>query len=294
MTAIRKPTLTDMALIVSLGFIWGTSFLAIKFAVREFAPTSVAAIRIWIAFVMLFGVMLWKGQRFSLNPKFWGAILFVGIFNTSMPFFLISWAEQTVDSGIAALLMGTSPLLAMVGSHFTTNDDHLSAPKLIAVALGMTGVLLVVGVEAVTGLGRNLIAQLAIFSASLCYVASGMFVRRFTHVSVESFTAAILLVGALSLTPWLAHSAMQAGGIATAKPLLALLYLGLVPTGLAYLIRFYLIRSVGYSYTVLGIYIIPVVGVLLGNLVLGEPLETTTLLALALIISGIVYARLKA
>ncbi|PLX40927.1 MAG: EamA/RhaT family transporter [Hyphomicrobiales bacterium] len=294
MTAIRKPTLTDMALIVSLGFIWGTSFLAIKFAVREFAPTSVAAIRIWIAFVMLFGVMLWKGQRFSLNPKFWGAILFVGIFNTSMPFFLISWAEQTVDSGIAALLMGTSPLLAMVGSHFTTNDDHLSAPKLIAVALGMTGVLLVVGVEAVTGLGRNLIAQLAIFSASLCYVASGMFVRRFTHVSVESFTAAILLVGALSLTPWLAHSAMQAGGIATVKPLLALLYLGLVPTGLAYLIRFYLIRSVGYSYTVLGIYIIPVVGVLLGNLVLGEPLETTTLLALALIISGIVYARLKA
>lgn len=294
MNTIRKPTLADMALIVSLGFIWGTSFLAIKFAVREFSPTSVAAIRIWVAFFVLFAVMLWKGQRFPAAPRFWGAMLFIGIFNTSLPFFLISWAETTIDSGIAALLMGTGPLLAMIGSHYTTDDDHLSAPKLIAVALGMAGVLLVVGVEALGGLGRNLIAQLAVFSASLCYVASGMFVRRFTHVPVESFTAAILLVGALSLLPWLGASALQADGAVSTTPLLAVLYLGLVPTGLAYLIRFYLIRTVGYSYAVLGIYIIPVVGVLLGSLVLSEPLEMTTLLALALIISGIVYARLKA
>ena len=135
MNTIRKPTLADMALIVSLGFIWGTSFLAIKFAVREFSPTSVAAIRIWVAFFMLFAVMLWKGQRFPAAPRFWGAMLFIGIFNTSLPFFLISWAETTIDSGIAALLMGTGPLLAMIGSHYTTDDDHLSAPKLIAVAL---------------------------------------------------------------------------------------------------------------------------------------------------------------
>lgn len=294
MTAIRKPTVTDMLLILSLGVIWGTSFLAIKIAVREFAPTSVAAIRIWIAFFILFAMMIWKGQRLPASLRFWGAMLFIGILNTSLPFFLISWGELTVDSGIAALLMGTGPLLAMVGSHFTTDDDHLSAPKLIAVALGMMGVILVVGFEAVSGLGRNLIAQLAIFGASLCYVTSGMFVRRFTHIPVESFTTAILLAGSLSLTPWLAASAMQADGNVSAVPLLSLLYLGLVPTGLAYLIRFYLIRTVGYSYAVLGIYIIPVVGVLLGNLVLNEPLETTTLIALGLIISGIIYARLKA
>ena len=294
MTAIRKPTVTDMMLILGLGVIWGTSFLAIKFALREFAPTSVAAIRVWIAFFVLIAVMIHQGHRLPASPRFWGAMAFIGIMNTSLPFFLISWAELTVDSGIAALLMGTGPLLAMVGSHFTTDDDHMSAPKLIAVGLGMTGIVLVVGMEAISGLGRNLIAQLAVFSASLCYVTSGMFVRRFTHVPVESFTTAILLVGALSLTPWLAASALHADGHVSSIPLMALLYLGLVPTGLAYLIRFYLIRTVGYSYAVLGIYIIPVVGVLLGALVLGEPLETTTLLALALILSGIIYARMKA
>lgn len=294
MGTIRKPTVTDMLLILLLGVIWGTSFLAIKFAVREFAPTSVAAIRIWIAFFLLISVMIWKGQRLPSSPRFWAAMFFIGIMNTSLPFFLISWAELTVDSGIAALLMGTGPLLAMVGSHFTTDDDHLNAPKLIAVGLGMTGILLVVGMEALAGLGLNLIAQLAVFVASLCYVTSGMFVRRFTHIPVESFTAAILLTGSVSLLPWLAVSAIHADGNVTAIPVLALIYLGLVPTGLAYIIRFYLIRTVGYSYAVLGLYIIPVIGVLLGNLVLGEPLAATTILALVLILSGIVYARLKA
>ncbi len=294
MQAIRKPTLTDMALVAGIGIIWGTSFLAIKLAVREFAPTSVAAIRIMIAFFMLYGVMRWRGLSLPSSPRFWAAIGVIGIFNTSIPFFLVSWAETKVDSGVAALLMGTGPLLALIGSHFTTADEKLTSAKIIAVIMGFGGVVLVVGADALAGLGQNLIGQMALLAASACYVASGLFVRRFTHIPVESFTTAILLVGALSLLPWLAISAIGADGTVSAIPVMSVIYLGLIPTGLAYLLRFYLIRSIGYSYMALGIYLVPVVGVLLGNIILGETLSPTILAALALILGGIIYARLKA
>ncbi len=294
MQAIRKPTLADMALIVSIGLIWGTSFLAIKVAVREFAPTSVAAIRISIAFFVLYAVMRWRGLSLPRSWRFWAPVALIGIFNTSVPFFLVSWAETTVDSGIAALLMGTGPFLAIIGSHFMTTDEKITAPKMIAVTMGFSGVLLIAGTDALAGLGNNVMGQLALLAASACYVASGIFVRRFTHIPVESFTTAILLAGALSLLPWLAASAIHADGAVSALPLMAVVYLGLVPTGLAYLLRFYLIRSVGYSYMVLGVYLVPVVGVLLGNILLHEPLAPTTLIALALIIGGLAYARWKA
>jgi len=294
MQPIRKPTLTDMLLIVSIGLIWGTSFLAIKVALRDFAPTSVAAIRITVAFFMLFAVMQWRGLSLPRSMRFWAAMSLIGIFNTSVPFFLISWAETSVDSGVAALLMGTGPLLAIIGAHFTTPDEKITAPKIIAVTMGFGGVLLIAGADALAGLGQNLLGQAAILAASACYVASGIFVRRFSHIPVESFTTAILLVGALSLLPWLAASAMQASNAPAPLPLMAVVYLGLVPTGLAYLLRFYLIRAVGYSYMVLGVYLVPVVGVLLGNILLDEPLAPTTLIALGLIIGGLAYARWKA
>ncbi len=294
MQAIRKPTLPDMLLIVGIGLIWGTSFLAIKVAVREFAPTSVAAIRISIAFVVLFAVMRWRGFCLPRSPRIWAGISLVGIFNTSVPFFLVSWAEQSVDSGVAALLMGLGPLFTIIASHIVTSDDKLSSSKIIAVILGFSGVLVIAGADALAGLGHNLIGQLALLGASLCYVISGQFVRRYSQLQVESFTTAILLVGALSLMPWLAVSALHANAAATPLPVMAVIYLGLVPTGLAYLLRFHLIRTVGNSYAVLGVYLVPAVGVLLGAILLDEPLAPTTLIALALILGALVYARWKA
>ncbi|HFQ91308.1 MAG TPA: EamA/RhaT family transporter [Chromatiales bacterium] len=294
MQAIRKPTLTDMALIVSIGMIWGTSFLAIKLAVREFSPTSIAAIRISIAFLVLFAVMRWRGLSLPRSPRLWAGISLVGIFNTSVPFFLVSWAEQSVDSGVAALLMGLGPLLTIIASHISTSDDKLTSSKIIAVIMGFGGVLIIAGADALAGLGDNLRGQLALIAASLCYVISGQFVRRYSQIQVESFTAAILLAGALSLMPWLAISASHADAHISPLPVMAVVYLGLVPTGLAYLLRFHLIRTVGNSYAVLGVYLVPVVGVLLGTILLDEPLTVTTLAALALILGALAWARWKA
>ena len=142
--------------------VWASAFIAIKVVVPETGALWLATWRVLIGFLVLLPYALYRGFIWPTGSKVWWLIAITALFNVVIPFFLISWAEQTIDAGVASLLMGTGPFLALIGSHFSTTDDRITLPKALAVVLGFAGVMTIVGVDAVSGLGGDtLLSQLA-------------------------------------------------------------------------------------------------------------------------------------
>jgi drug/metabolite transporter (DMT)-like permease len=213
------------------------------------------------------------------------------MFNVVIPFFLISWSELTVDAGVVSILMGTGPFAALLGSHFFTSDDRITPHKLLAVLLGFLGIVLIIGFDALRGVGHgNLVAQAAALGGSLCYVVAGLLIRRIKFPPVR-LTFLALSVGAVTLIVLALLIDGPMRSLPSPHATGALLYLGILPTGIAYALRFHLIRKVGYSTFAYSVNLIPVFGVLIGVVLLGEPLRPQVLIALALVVGGLFIAR---
>ena len=293
---IRSPTLADIALVALLGVLWGSAFPAIKVAVSAYQPIHVVMLRVALGLAVLLAWMMIRQIAFPRSARTWALLAVMALLNTVVPFFLISWAEQHIDAGITALLMGSGPFFALLISHVTTHDDRMTKPKLIGVALGFSGVLTVIGMEAVSGFGRDLAAQLAVFAANLCYVASGAMLRSVRDAGMEAMAAGNLACALVLLAPVAVVFGLPPVGLMSGAErgpvLFAVIWLGVVPTGLAYVMRYHLARTVGYSFMALAAYMVPVAGIAISTLLLGETVSLTVLVALALVLAGFAVARL--
>jgi len=277
----------NVVMLLALAMIWGSSFLFIKIAVATVPPLTMTAGRLLLGAGVLWLAAIAAGARMPRAPGLWGRFALIGAFANAVPFFLISWGEQRIDSGLAAVLMAVSPLVALVLAHFFTRGDRLNANKLAGVALGFAGVIVLVGVDALSRLGADVRAQLAVAAAALCYAIAAILARRLPQQPPAVAATATVLCAAAMITPlalildrpW--TLAPSPGGLA------AVVVLGLFPTALAALIYFRLIERVGVSFVVTSNYLVPVVGVLAGALVLDEVLGWRTLAALALVLAGI-------
>lgn len=292
MQAIRRATPADLAALAAVSLVWASAFIAIKIAVPHTGPLWLAAIRVTVGFLTLAPFVIGRGFIFPSSGRTWALILGTAAFNIAVPFFLISWAEQTIDAGVASLLMGTGPFLALIGSHFFTDDDRMTPQKVIGVLCGFAGIVAIVGLDAVSGLGgQHLLSQAAALGGSMCYVIAGLLIRRI-DLPPGPLACIALGIGSASLLV----AALLVDGLPTASMLAgswpALLYLGVFPTGIAYLVRFHLIRNIGYSTFAMGVNLIPVFGVLLGVVLLGEPLTLRVAIALALVVLGLFVSRL--
>ena len=284
------------SLLILQGAVWGSSFQAIKYALEDFGPMTIAAGRIVLAAVIL---MIYAWSRGHSLPKHLPsiALLFViSLFNCALPFFLIPWGEQDVASGRAAIFMASGPLITLVLAHFFTTDERINGRKALAFVLGFIGVLLVIGVGAFnSGIGA-LLPQLALIMAATSYAISGLLVKRVTGISNTMMSACVLLAGSLITLPaaliW--ETPVSTLAAASWSALLALIYLGLFPTGLMFLVRFYLINNYGYIFVSQVGYLVPLFSVLFGTLLLGEQLSLSIFLGLGLILSGIFISRTKA
>ncbi|TCD13239.1 DMT family transporter [Oricola cellulosilytica] len=291
MKPIRKPTTLDLLLLMLTGMTWAAAFIAIKIAVPETGPLWLAAIRVGVGTLVLLPYVLWRGIVLPHDRRSWTLIIAMALLNVVIPFFLISWAELTIDAGVTSILMGTGPFAALVGSHFFTSDDRINAAKLTAVLLGFSGVIVIIGADALTGIGEgDVLAQLAAVGGSLCYVAAGLLIRRIEMPPVRLAFLALSIGTAVLVTVALAVDG-PVQTIPSNEALGALLFLGVFPTGLAYILRFHLIRTVGYSTFAYSVNLIPVFGVMLGVIILDEPLRPQVLIALALIVAGLFIAR---
>ncbi|MEN0000326.1 MAG: DMT family transporter [Pseudomonadota bacterium] len=290
-TTIRQASGTDLTLLLSIAVIWASAFVAIKVAVPDVGPLWLAAIRVCIGCLAVLPFALRAGIELPQTRTVWVLVIVMSLLNVVIPFFLIAWAELTIDAGVASLLMGVGPILALISGHFFTQDDRINRWKLVAVLFGFAGVLVLVGGDALKQLGgRNTIAQLAALGGAVCYVIAGTLIRKIPIGSVRlAFLA--LAIGSAILLPvaFLVDGLPATPGM---PALTALIYLGVVPTGIAYVLRFHLINAVGYSTFALSVNMIPIFGVLLGALLLAERPSPQTGIALVLVLVGLFFARM--
>jgi drug/metabolite transporter (DMT)-like permease len=288
--AIRTPTRLDLTMMIVTALIWASGFVAIRVAVPETGPVWLAAIRVGLGFLVLLPYAIWRGMVWPQGSGQWRLIIGMSLLNVVVPFMLISWAGLRLEASVLSLLMGTGPFLALIGSHFLTHDDRLTIRKFFSVFLGFAGILVLVGPSAVAGLGGGSFqAKLAALGATVCYVVAGLLIRRISMPPVRLACLA-LAIGSAALVPLaLVIEGPPAIGLST-PAVAALIYLGLFPTGIAYILRFHLIRTIGYSRFALTINLIPVFGVTLGIVLLGEPLSLNVGIALALVLCGLYIA----
>ncbi|MEO0542575.1 MAG: DMT family transporter [Pseudomonadota bacterium] len=290
-TTIRQASGFDIGMLVLISLIWASAFVAIKVAVPAVGPLWLAAIRVVVGCLAVLPFALKAGIELPQSMGVWILVICMSLLNVVIPFFLIAWAELTIDAGVASLLMGVGPILALLAGHFFTVDDRINRWKLLAVLLGFSGVVILVGGDAMKQLGgRNTLAQLAALGGALCYVTAGTLIRKIPIGSVRlAFLA--LSIGSAVLLP-IALIVDGPPSLPGPLPAAALLYLGLIPTGIAYVMRFHLINAVGYSTFSLSVNMIPIFGVLLGALLLAERPSPQAGIALALVICGLFFARM--
>ncbi len=282
----------DVVRLLSLAGLWGGSFAFIRVAAPALGPFWLAFARVALAFAALFVLAL---ARCSVPPflPHWRSYTVIGIVNSALPFALFAFAEQYVDASTAAVLNATSPFFGAVVAAVWLKDP-LTLRKLAGMAVGLAGVVLLVGWHSEPLTGMTLLAVLACLAAALSYGVASVYAKRHmggiesTSVALYSqLTAAIVLMPALMLVPL--PSAPAPLVIAN------VLCLALASTALAYLLYFRLIATIGPARALTVTFLIPLFGVLWGYLFLGEPLAANTLAGCALILGGTwVAARVRA
>lgn len=288
------PTSANWIGLVALGLIWGASFLAVTIALEGVSPIWVATARILIGAVTLTLIARAMGVRMVLSAPVLAFAAGMGLLSNAMPFFLLSWSQQHVTSGFAGITMASIPLFVLGLAHVFVAGEGLTRPKALGFALGLVGVAVLIGpgILARSGSDLEVAARLGCLGAALCYAIGSIVTRRCPDVHPVGFGMMALWVASAIMLP-VALLSEGLPPLPETRPLLAVLYLGLLPTGYATLLLVGIIRSAGPSFLSQVNYHVPVWSVLLGVLVLGEELPGRFIVALAIILAGLMLARRK-
>lgn len=290
---IKTPGLNAYLILAIQSAVWASAFQAIKYALESFGPITIAAARILIAAMVLLAWAVFKGDKLPRDLSTWFSFLLIGLFNCALPFFLIPWGEQTLDSGRAAIFMASGPLIAILVARFTSNDEQITGYKAAGFVIGFIGVFFVIGVDTFAGGIGEIGPQLAIITAAASYAVSGAMVKRLSHLSGAMVAAGVLMSGCIITLPLslLLESPLANTQSVSSSALLALLYLGLFPTGAAFFVRFYLIRKHGYTFVAQVGYLVPIFSVMFGAILLDETISAAMIFGLCLILGGILLSR---
>ncbi len=278
-----------------LGLVWGSSFLWIKVGLQEVGPFTLVAYRLLFGALGMALVVAWKRPAFPRHPWTWVQLAILGLFNTALPFVLISWGEQQIESAMAAILNGTVPLFSLVLAHLLLEDDRITSGKVFGLVSGFLGVVLLTtrGLGSALFLG-SLWGKGAVMLAALSYAGSSVFARR-AFRDLSPFVQAFVPLLAADGMAWVMVPLVEGPLALPVAPLtwLALLWLGLLGSCLAYILYYSLLHAVGPSRTTMVTYVFPLVGVVLGVLFLQERLDWQLASGSALVLAGIAMANLR-
>lgn len=279
-----------------LGLVWGSSFLWIKIGVAEIGPFALGAFRLLFGAIGLLIVTRWQKQTFPRDRRTLLAFLFMGMFQTALPFVLIPWGETKIDSGLASILNGTMPLFTIVIAHFWLHDEKISPARIVGLIVGFLGVVALVSRDLGPAgrLSGNLWGQIAVLAASISYATAGTFSRRHLRGQPPLLQATMVVVIADALV-WLATPVFEPSIHVPRLPItwFALAWLGLLGSCLAYLLYFYLINAWGATRASVVTYVFPIVGLILGVLFLGEAVDWRLIVGSLLVVGGIAIVNLK-
>ena len=282
--------LSHWLLLFALVAMWGSAFMMNDIAVRGFSPAALVAIRLVIAAALLGGMVLASGRRFPASRRFWLFGLAISLAGNCVPFWLISFGLQRIDSSLSGIMMGVMPLTTMVLAHFFVAGERLNLVKAAGFLLGFVGLVVLIGPSALLqlrGEGGDLWYQLATLAGAVCYAVNTIIARHRPPADPLVAAAGVMLVGSLVMLPIGGPAAPAELAVVRAAPLMAMLALAVIGTGIATVVFLKLVTVAGPSFTSFINYLIPVWALMMGVVFLGERPGLGALLALALILSGI-------
>ncbi|HEX9878780.1 MAG TPA: DMT family transporter [Candidatus Binatia bacterium] len=281
---------TEWFLLIALSIIWGGSFFFVSIALRALPPLTIVWLRLALAAVVLRAIALVQGLSLASSWRLWVGFGCIGLLNNIVPYGLIAWGQTHIASGLASILNAATPFSAVIVAHFFTDDEKMTRGRVAGVLVGFTGVVVMIGPDALRGLGAHIFAQLAVLGAGISYSVGGVASRRFRALGVSTLglatnqavaaTLILLPVTAVIDRPWtLPVPGPDVWG--------AVLGLGLFSTALAYIIYFRLLATAGATNALLVTFLIPVSAILLGTMFLGERLEPKHFAGMGLIGLGL-------
>ncbi len=287
---IRRMSSFDWSILGALSVLWGGSFFFLALALEGLPPFTIVLARVGFAALLLYSYMRFVGQRLPRSGEIWMSFFVVAIFANALPFVMFAYGQQQISSGLASILNATTPLWGVLVAHFFTDDERATPGKIAGVALGIAGVVVMTGSDAIEGLGSNLLGQVACIVATLSYAISGVYSRRFKAngisplaVSTGQLGAAALLVLPLAMAfeqPWTLP-------LPPASAIWGMAGLVIFSTTFAYVLFFRLIETAGATNTLLVTFLIPITAIFLGVFVLGETLLPKHFYGMALIAAGL-------
>ncbi|MDC0163498.1 DMT family transporter [Candidatus Pelagibacter sp.] len=283
---MREPKIIDYALLTILALIWSSAFFNIKIATYSYGPVTIALLRTFFGAIPVVGICLIKKIKIEAFSKDWYWFAAIGMINLVIPFFLIAYGVQRVQSNLAAILMASTPLSATVLAHLFTKNEKINLIKILGVLVGFSGIVFLFSDNVLINENNFTYALLILFGSTF-YVIGGLLTLKVSDKKNENVTASILIWGTLFLIPITAFTEEPWNLNPSIDSTISLVYLGVVATGLAWLLRFKILKNNGLVFQAQVAYLIPIFGIILGYIFLKELITSKVLIALLAVIIGI-------
>ena len=283
---MREPKLLDYALLTLLALIWSSAFFNIKIATYSYGPVTIAFLRTFFGAIPVVGICLVKKIKIEAFSKDWYWFAAIGMINLVIPFFLIAYGMQKVQSNLAAILMASTPLSATVLAHFFTDNEKINLTKILGVLIGFSGIVFLFSDNILIN-ESNFTSALLILIGSTFYVVGGLLTLKISNKKNENVTASILIWGTIFLIPITIFTEKPWNLNPSIDSTISLIYLGVVATGLAWLLRFRILKTNGLVFQAQVAYLIPIFGIILGYIFLKELITPKVLISVVAVIIGI-------
>ena len=287
---MKQPTLTDYIFLVVLALIWASAFFNIKIATYSYGPVTIAFLRILLGAIPVVGLCFFKKIKIEAFSKDWYWFAAIGIINLVIPFFLIAYGVQKVQSNLAAILMASTPLSATVLAHFFTNNEKINFIKVLGVMIGFSGIVFLFSDNILIN-EKYIISALLILGGSTFYVIGGLLTLKVSNKKNENVTASILIWATIFLLPITAYIEQPWNLNPRLDSTISLVYLGVFSTGLAWLMRFRILKNNGLVFQAQVAYLIPIFGIILGYIFLNEIITPKVIVAVVAVVLGIYFVR---
>jgi drug/metabolite transporter (DMT)-like permease len=283
----KKMGPAEWLLLIALSVLWGGSFLFVEIALDGVRPLTLVFGRVSVAAAVLVVYIHARGERLPADRRVWARLAVMGFLNNLLPFALIAWGQTHIDSGLASIINATTPLFTVLVAHAFTADERMTAGRLAGAALGLAGVVILIGPSALGGAGAGVAGELAVLAAAVSYAFAGVWGRRLGGLPSAVAAAGMLVCSSVMAAPL----ALAVDGLPQAVPapaaLAALAAIAVLSTALAYILYFRILAAAGATNLLLVTFLIPVTAILFGVVLLGEQLGLSALAGMAVIFGGL-------
>ena len=287
---MREPKLIDYSLLTLLAIIWASAFFNIKIATYSFGPVTIAFLRVFFGALPVLLICYLKKIKIEAFSKDWHWFALIGFINLVAPFFLIAYGVKSVQSNLAAILMSSTTLSSTVLGHFYTKNEKFNFTRTIGVLIGFSGIVYLFSDNFLIN-ENNFVSALLILLGSTCYVIGGVLTLKISKKKNENVTGSILIWATIILLPLFIFIEQPWKIIPRLDSTISVIYLGLVSTGIAWLLRFRILTTNGLIFQSQVSYLIPIFGVILSYIFLKELITVKVLVALIAVIIGIYFVK---